>query len=424
MRFNTLASWLDWQSGLNLKEIDLGLDRVGAVWKTLSRGRSLPPVITVAGTNGKGSSVAMLESIYLASGYTTCVYTSPHLVHYNERVRLSGDMASDEQLMQAFERIDHARDGKPLTYFEYGTLSALLISLDEQPDVVILEVGLGGRLDAVNIVDADVALITSVDLDHTEWLGDTREAVAVEKAGVMRAGAPCVYASDNMPGSIASEAERMGASLRKAGTDFRFERGSDDWHWFSSTKSITGLPHPTLKGAHQYQNAAGVLEVIALLGDRLPVANGAVRSGLVDARAGGRFQLVRSGNDWVLDVAHNPAAVLTLKQNLQAMETAGLRVAVFTALKDKAVAEIVAIMAPLIDRWLIIGSQGERGQSGEQILTAVQDVIGSVSTVVDHDYGQAFSRARQLAGETGLVVCFGSFQLVGAAMSYLGKDAR
>ncbi|MDH5786629.1 MAG: Mur ligase family protein, partial [Chromatiales bacterium] len=269
MRFSTLDEWLSWQEQLHPVGIDLGLERPGKVLKTMGLEISGHLVITVAGTNGKGSSVALLESILLAAGYQVGCYTSPHLLRYNERIRLNGNEVSDAQLCESFERIDQARGATSLTYFEFGTLAAFDIFARSQLDVAVLEVGLGGRLDASNLLDADVALITAIDIDHAAWLGNDRETIAIEKGGIMRRGHPAVCSDPAVPQSLVELAAKTGAPLSQLGRDYRYGVDGDSWQWQGDGTSYGALPLPALRGKHQLQNAAGVLMALLQLSEKL-----------------------------------------------------------------------------------------------------------------------------------------------------------
>lgn len=329
MRFSSLHEWLDWQEGLHPSAIELGLERVTEVFNRLHPVLPSIPVITVAGTNGKGSSVALLESIYQNAGYQTAAYTSPHILRYNERIHLNGEEVADNFICEAFERIDQARLEKAeeisLTYFEFGSLAALDIFYRAKPDVIILEVGLGGRLDVVNIIDADVALITSIGIDHTGWLGHDRETIAVEKAGIMRENHPVIFSSPDMPKSIKQVADDKGAILYRRGKDFDWQSAYVDsgtpqsWNWTSDKKQRTALPLPAIRGRHQVDNAAGVLMVIECLADKLPVNQQQVKAGLLSALIAGRFQCLPATDPsaalHIHDVAHNADSMACLAES-------------------------------------------------------------------------------------------------------------
>jgi dihydrofolate synthase/folylpolyglutamate synthase len=422
MRFSSLAGWLDWQAGLNPREIELGLDRVAEVWAALGRPDLAAPVITIAGTNGKGSSVAFAEAVLRAAGYRTGGYTSPHLVRYNERVRVDGRMVDDTALCVAFERIDQVRGDIPLTYFEFGTLAALLIFADARLDAVILEVGLGGRLDAVNLIDPDVALITAIGLDHQEWLGDDLEQIAAEKAGILRAGRPAVFSGAEMPASIPRIASQLGAPLLAAGRDYRVTRHPDAWDLRSEQVDRLALPLPTMRGGFQLDNAAGVLVALDCLRDRLPLDQRAVRNGLLAARSPGRFEVRPGAPTWVLDVAHNPQAAAALDDMLGDVFTAGRRVAVCGMLRDKDAASLAEILAGRFDAWYLVDLSAQpRGLTDKELAARISPLLGDVAV---HQAGELEAVMAELSATLGpedMAVVFGSFLTVGAAIAWLDR---
>lgn len=422
MRFNTLQQWLDWQAELHPSEIELGLERVSTVWSQLHSKKFPVPVISVAGTNGKGSCVAMLESIARAAGYRTGCYTSPHLVRYNERIRIDGEEATDQQICSAFQRVDDARQTLPLTYFEFGTLAALDIFASAGLDLVILEVGLGGRLDAVNIIDPDVALITTVDIDHADWLGDTREAIGREKAGIMRPGVPAVCATPNPPDSVRKHAETIGARLYVAGEAFGVHQEEQGWSWWSQQRQRHSLPQPYLRGRFQLQNAAAVLMVFQALNTLLPVDQRAVRAGLQDVRVPGRFQVLARDPLVILDVAHNVEAATALASNLQDMYSSGNTCAVFAMLADKDLHQVVSVMKSRIDHWFCAPLSGPRALGADELATGLSSEGVSETTVTPcSTLGEAYDRARDCAGDGGRVIVFGSFLTVGGVLQLAGE---
>lgn len=346
----TLNDWLAHCERLHPKTIDMTLDRVAAVKARLGLVFDCP-VVVVAGTNGKGSTCAMLESIALQAGYRVGLYIKPHLVHFQERCRVGGAPVEAESLLPHFEAVEAARQGVTLTYFEFTTL-AILHRLQHEPlDFVILEVGLGGRLDAVNVIDADCAVITSIDLDHVEYLGPDRESIGREKAGVMRPGRPVVCSDPMPPASIAARAAELAADLRQLGRDFSFSGDRQQWQWSGRGKRFAGLAYPALRGVNQLLNAAGVLAAFEALHDRLPISAQAVRTGLALVELAGRFQVLPGQPAVVLDVAHNPHAIAALAQNLDQMGFFPRTHAVFGAMADKDLVAILARMAPLVDAW-------------------------------------------------------------------------
>ena len=425
MRFHSLAAWLDWQAGLSPKAIDLGLDRVRAVWERLGSPPLGGPVITVAGTNGKGSSVAFAEAILQAAGYRTGCYTSPHLVRYNERIRVDQAPVADAPICEAFERVDRARGDVRLTYFEFGTLAALLIFADAGLDAAVLEVGLGGRLDAVNLIDPDVALITGIGLDHQDWLGNDLESIGAEKAGIMRSARPCVFAGREMPNSIRNRANAIGAQLLVAGEDYRVERRQDGWDLLGAGTVRRSLPLPGMRGSVQVDNAAGVLVALDCLSGQLPLDQGAVRAGLLSARVGGRFEVRPGRPTWVLDVAHNPQAAAVLSGMLGDFFTPGRRIAVCGMLADKDAAGVAAALAGRFDAWYLVDLSAEpRGQSATRLAESIRPVAGAVPLHVASTIDQTLGAVAAQSGPDDLVVVFGSFLTVGGAMAWLDGAGR
>ena len=423
MRFDTLAAWLDWQARLHPKAIDMGLDRVRQVWQALGDRRFDYPVLTVAGTNGKGSSVAFAEAILQAGGYRTGCYTSPHLVRYNERIRIDQREVDDAALCRAFDAVDRARGDVPLTYFEFGTLAALLLFADAELDALVLEVGLGGRLDAVNLIDPTVALITSIGLDHQSWLGDDLEQIGAEKAGILRASRPAVYSGRDMPASIAARADALGADLAVAGVDYRVEQRAEGWELVGPDRVRRALPMPALRGPRQVDNAAGVLVALDALSEVLPLDQRAVRIGLLSARLPGRFEVRPGQPTWVLDVAHNPQSADVLDGLLGEFFVPGRRVAVFGALDDKDVAGIAAAVARRFDVWCLVDLSAQpRGMSATALVEALGSLIDESARITAGEPRDAFERAAALAEPDGMVVVFGSFLTVGAATEWLDRS--
>ena len=418
-RFNTLQDWLGWQETLHPTDIELGLERIASVFKRLHRDTFSCPVITLAGTNGKGSSLRMLESIYRADGYRVGAYSSPHLQRYNERIRLEGQEAQDAEIVAAFARIDAAREDISLTYFEFGTLAALDIFMRRQLDVVLLEVGLGGRLDAVNIIDADVAVLTAIGLDHTDWLGPDREAIGFEKAGILRPGRPAVCSDVDVPQSVLRHAAGLGSPLYRLGKEFDFERQAQDWRWHEQAGTGRVLPPPALRGAHQYRNAAGVIMAIELLQTRLPVSRAAMRTGLLDARLAGRFQVLNladSAASWIYDVAHNPDSVQQLAQLLKETGHRGRTRAILGMLADKDSAAALAHIASQIDDWHVVGLNTPRSEKPEKL----RDILLSLKAggVSSHGSVAEACRAIEESAQAGdRIVVFGSFYTVSEVMA-------
>ncbi|MFD0667048.1 bifunctional tetrahydrofolate synthase/dihydrofolate synthase [Ramlibacter sp. MAHUQ-53] len=416
----TLQDWLAHCERLHPKTIDMGLDRVREVAGRMAL-RFDCPVITVAGTNGKGSTCAMLEAIALESGWRTGVYTSPHLVHFEERCRLHGEICEPGELVPHFARVEKARQDVPLTYFEFTTLAILSLMATAGLDVAILEVGLGGRLDAVNVVDADCAIITSVDLDHMEFLGPDRETIGREKAGILRAGRPAVVSDPVPPQSVIDRANELGCDLWLLGRDFNFSGDKQQWAWAGRGRRYAGLAYPALRGANQLLNASGVLAALTALRERLPVTAQAVRNGLALVELPGRFQLVPGQPALVLDVAHNPHAVGALVANLDAMGFYPTTHFVFGAMADKDLDAMFRRLAPLADRWYFCDLPTARAETGAGLLARWQAVASSlppreVAASVHASPRAALEAAAAAADPADRIVVFGSFFTVGGIL--------
>ena len=418
---HTLADWLAYCEQLHPKAIDMGLERVRAVADRMALQLSCP-VITVAGTNGKGSTCAMLESILRQAGYRTGVYTSPHLVRFEERLRLLGDTVDASELIASFSCVARARslndDEISLTYFEFSTLAILDVMARSNLDVAILEVGLGGRLDAVNIIDADCAVITSIDLDHMELLGSTREAIGFEKAGIMRSGRPVVVSDPMPPQSVLVRAQELGADLWRFGVDFNVSGDKQQWAWAGRGRRYAGLAYPALRGANQLVNAAGVLAALTAMRDKLPVTAQAVRNGLAFVELPGRFQIIPGQPNLVLDVAHNPHAVAALAANLDAMGFFPTTHAVFGAMADKDLAAMLASVNPLIDKWYFTDLPTPRAASaaGLQAQWQAQNTRQDVTSAVFKTPMLALQSAIDAADPADRIIVFGSFYTVGGVL--------
>jgi dihydrofolate synthase / folylpolyglutamate synthase len=417
----TLAAWLGYLETLHPKAIALGLDRVEVVRAKMGV-RLDCPVVTVTGTNGKGSTCAMLEAVLGSAGYRTGLYTSPHLLRYNERVRIGGEPQDDAALVAAFSAVEDARGDVALTYFEYGTLAALFAFARGGLDVAILEVGLGGRLDAVNVVDADVAVVTTIDLDHMDYLGPTRAAIAYEKAGIFRAGRPVVCAEPDPPATLIDHARAIGAPVTLIGRDFGYVAEDRQWRYWGPGGERYGLPTPALRGAYQLANAAAALAVLGLLQDRLHVAAGAVRDGLCRVSLPGRFQVLAGRPAVVLDVAHNPHAARMLAATLGTMGYFPSTIAVFGMLADKDVRGVIDAVKARIDRWFVATLPGPRGASAEAIRTELlQAGIAPPAVRMFDDIDSACAAARGEVVEADRIVVFGSFLTVAAALAAATK---
>ena len=426
----TLADWLDHQQRVHPHAIELGLDRVREVWRRLGAPAPAPLVITVGGTNGKGSTVAFLEAMLAADGRRVGAYTSPHLLRYNERVRVGGGDVGDATLIDAFERIEAACgpdsvEPIALTWFEYGTLAALWIFAHASLDVALLEVGLGGRLDAVNLVDADLAIVTTIDLDHQDWLGPDRDSIGREKAGIFRAGKPAIVGETDPPQGLLAAAVASGASLRVAGRDFRIERhaGQAGWCWRGNGIELD-LPLPTLAAPCQLANAGAAIAALAALRDRLGWNPEAIVHGVKAARIGARLQRFAGEPELIVDVAHNPQAARALAGWLRVTPGTGRTLAVFGALGDKDVDGIVAALAGLIDAWYPAGLDRESPRGlGAEVLHArlVAAVVGASVTDAHAGVAEALAAAQGAARPGDRVLAFGSFFVAAAALDYAGE---
>jgi dihydrofolate synthase/folylpolyglutamate synthase len=384
----------------------------------LGRPRPAAGVITVSGTNGKGSTVAMLETILRGAGYRVGAYTSPHLMRYNERIRIDGRAVTDDELCAAFERIESARGEVALTYFEFGTLAAFDLMQRARLDIAVLEVGMGGRLDAVNAVDADVAIVTTIDIDHSAWLGTTRAAIAREKAGIFRAGRPAICADPNPPSTLVDYAAEIGAPLLVRERDFSATPDPNGWTWRSGNQVRSGLPYPALRGDYQLHNAAAVLMALETLRDRFPVSQAQIRDGLLQAVVPGRFQVLPGRPLRVLDVAHNPQAAAALAATLKQQPVAGRTLAVFGMLADKDIAAVVRPLQPLIDEWHLASLPTARGATASQLKAALA-AAGVPAAQEFDDVPSAYAAALRAATDADRIVIFGSFHTVGDILATL-----
>jgi len=410
----TLYEWLKHLESLHPKNIALGLERVAEVKQRLQLDAAFP-IIVVGGTNGKGSVCAMLEAMLHAAGYRVGCYTSPHLIDYNERVRVAKHPVSDAELCASFEQIERVRGDIPLTYFEFGTLAAMQCFISHDIDVAILEVGLGGRLDAVNVFDSDCAVVTSIDIDHTDYLGDTRELIAFEKAGIFRAGKTAVFGDTDMPDAIARQAQKVGAQLWCLGQQFNFQAGELQWDYQGQGKR-SSLPFPALRGVFQLNNASTVLAVLEALKERLPVDMGAVRRGLMEVELAGRFQVVPGKPALILDVAHNPHAARSLARTLASMQSCPKTYAVFAMLKDKDMAGVVRELIGQVDVWLVAGIAAPRGATAEELNQVVQQELIDGEVLTFATITDALHHACKEADENDRIIAFGSFYTVAEAM--------
>lgn len=412
---SSLAEWLARIERLHPATIAMGLERVAAVRDRLHLSPSFP-LIVVGGTNGKGSICAMLESIYVKAGFSTGLYTSPHLLRYNERVRVDGREVGDAELVDAFAQVDAARADIPLTYFEFGTLAAQVVFCRRGVDVAILEVGLGGRLDAVNAFEPACSVVASVSIDHVDYLGPDRESIGFEKAGIFRNARPALCADHDPPASLLAHAASIGADLYLIDRDYGYTRTNDDWRFWSLAGNRHALPHPALRGSYQLDNAATALQCVHLLHDRLPVDMGALRDGLVGARLPARFQVLPARPIVILDVAHNAAAAQALAATLGAMPGAGKTFAVFAALADKPVEEICLALANQIEHWFVCGLAVPRAAGAGEISQRMHKANGRVRIDVCADVASGLAAAQEVAGDNDRILVFGSFYTVSDAL--------
>ena len=416
---STLAEWLTLLETRHTKSIDMGLERVGKVKEQLDI-RFDCPVITVAGTNGKGSTCAMLESVLMRAGYRVGLYIKPHFLHFNERARVEGIPASDAALVAAFQAVEEKRGDISLTYFEFTTLAIMKLLADAKMDVVILEVGLGGRLDAVNVIDADVGIVTSIDIDHTEYLGTTREEIGFEKAGIFRAGRTAICSDPVPPQSLIDHANAIGADLWIMGRDFNYSGDKQQWNYGGRSQRRNSLAYPSLRGANQILNACAVLAALEALKLELPVGAQEVRTGLVTVELPGRFQVLPGRPTVILDVAHNPHAASALNQNLGNMGFHPYTYAVFGSMHDKDIDGVIAAMSEHVDHWCLTDLPSARAASASELAAKVQIVQeekAERSINIFQDPAAAYANAVSRAGENDRIVVFGSFLTVAGVMA-------
>ena len=451
MRFNNLNDWLTWQESLNPREIELGLERVSAVSKQAGHTSTFNcPLITVAGTNGKGSVVAMLEAMAMSAGLNVCSYTSPHLFQYNERIKINSQPVSDDELCAAFERLDQARGDYPLTYFEFGTLAAIDLFYKQQLDLVILEVGLGGRLDAVNIMDADVSILTSVAIDHIDWLGDDRETIGYEKAGVFRSGKPVICGDRKVPSSVSSYAEQLDCELKQLGRDYDISvnETTGQWHLHSAIADLSDIDAPSLSGYFQYENAAAALMALLTLKAKGLLASAqsnnsfedAIIDGLQSIKLSGRFQKVNELPLVLVDVAHNLQAAQALVSQLKATRSDTTKTwAILAMLSDKDVNGVIEQVSSEIDHWCFAGLESvSRGMSVNDFSILLPDILISNDLIGKtkatnqckmfpavamqaSSVTAACEKVLTMVNEGDRIIIFGSFYTVAEAMQFFDK---
>ncbi|UCC13679.1 MAG: bifunctional tetrahydrofolate synthase/dihydrofolate synthase [Gammaproteobacteria bacterium] len=417
MRPRDLESWLRWQESLHPRDIELGLERLRPVYSRLPGLAVTSRVISVAGTNGKGTCVAVIEAVAIASGLRVATYTSPHLYRYNERIRIDGQPVDDDRLVGAFEAVERARRGTPLTYFEFGTLAALEIFAAESPDLVVLEVGMGGRLDAVNIVDADVAVITSIGLDHQAWLGFDRESIANEKAGILRSKRAVVIGDPDPPETLLSRAGALGAPVYSYQEQWWIEPHADVWHLSGVVGGIDSLPYGSLRGV-LIRNAGCALQALALIDSDMLASEAGVRRAIHQLELPGRMQIVPGDVEWIVDLAHNPEGAGALAAILASRTSAGTSRAVFGMLADKDIGGVVKELASVVDEWFLSGIQDGRGASVDEVAAQVAAAGGRRIEACD-TVEQACRRAASASTVGDRVIAFGSFHIVGPALEWL-----
>ncbi|MFK5970934.1 MAG: bifunctional tetrahydrofolate synthase/dihydrofolate synthase [Candidatus Marithrix sp.] len=410
-----LTEWLNWQSSLHPSKIELGLNRVRTVAERLNLLTPNFPIVIVAGTNGKGSSVTLLDAMLTANNMRVGRYTSPHLLHYNERICIARTEASDVQICQAFTTIETVRAEISLTFFEFATLAAMVLFKQNKVDIAILEVGLGGRLDAVNIFDADVALITTIDIDHSDWLGDNREAIGLEKAGILRAKKPAVCSDPNPPQSIIQHAKQLATELYCIQNDFTYQKTKDGWNWQTDNDPIIDLPKPNLRGDFQLQNAAGVLMVLKLL--QLPI----IPSGLTNAYIPGRFQILSGAVTRIFDVAHNPIGAKILSATLQEYPSKGKTYIVLGMLEKKDIASFVNIMQDSSTDWHIAPLNTPNTATTQRLTDnlTTNNNITTYSSII-----KAYNNVLSIAKNGDRILITGSFYTVAEVLSTIKWESK
>lgn len=420
---STLPQWLSYLEQLHQQEIDLGLERIKQVASQLDIDWDSVKIV-VGGTNGKGSTCAMLEAIYLAAGYQVGLYTSPHLIRFNERIRINGQQASDEQIVEQLALIEAQRGDISLTYFEYTTLAAILLFKAHGIQVAIFEVGLGGRLDAVNIIDADCSIVTSIAVDHSDYLGDDREQIAWEKAHIYCSGRPAICADPQPPQRLIDYANEISADLQLFGRDFNYQGDKVQWTFIGANQRRNALAYPSLRGANQLINAAAALAAIEALRLKAPVPNQSIRQGLLQVDLPGRFQILPGQPTTVLDVAHNPHAAAVLQHNLHAMSYFPYTTAVFAMLNDKDVDEVIKSLSKSIDYWYCATLEGARGLSGQALADRISTLLppdsdGLPQVAVFDTPREAYEAAKQRSEPEDRIVVFGSFLTIADVLAHL-----
>ena len=413
-----LTDWLGYIESIHPSTIDLTLERIKIVIERLNLDISFP-ILTVGGTNGKGSTCSILESIYREAGYKVACYTSPHFLNFNERIKIQTLAVSDEVICEAFSRIESAREDVTLTYFEYGTIAAMIIFSEAHVDVAILEVGLGGRLDAVNVFDADCAIVTTVDLDHMDYLGHTREAIGFEKAGIYRTEKTSICGDFDPPQSLIMHAELIHADLKIIGKDFGYEAHHDSFDFLIDSTFVMNLPLPKLQGDFQLANATNALMAVKAMEDKLPLTEISIQKGITLTLLPGRFQEVKKMPSLILDVAHNPQAARSLSHNLKTHVVPGKTIAVFSILKDKDIFGVINELNLDIDDWFIAEIQNERAASIENISNTIQKINLSAHIEAFKNIQEAYQFASKEVTRNDRIIVFGSFFTVADIMKII-----
>jgi len=411
----SLKDWLGYIESIHLSTIDLTLERIKVVVERLNLDISFS-IITVGGTNGKGSTCAILESIYKEAGYKVGCYTSPHFLHFNERIKIQANPVSDDLICEAFTKIESIRKEISLTYFEYGTIAAMIIFADADLDIAILEVGLGGRLDAVNVFDSDCAIVTSIDLDHMDYLGHTREAIGFEKAGIYRANKIAICGDFDPPQSLIKYCESIHAELKMIGKDFAYEAHHDSFDFSIESSFVMNIILPKLQGDFQLANASSALMAVKIMEDQLPLTETSIQQGIASALLPGRFQEVKINPSLILDVAHNPHAAKSLRDNLRTHSVSGKTIAVFSILRDKDILGVVAAVSLDIDAWYIAEIENERAANIDTICKAIQKVNPSAHIVTFKNIQEAYQFASNEVERNDRIIAFGSFYTVADIM--------
>ncbi len=415
----SLSEWLTWQEALNPHEIDLGLERVRRVVERLALTRPATAVFAVGGTNGKGSTVGFIERLCAANGLSTAAYTSPHLVRYNERMRLNGNEVSDAWLIEQFEAVDEARGDTPLTFFEFGTLAALHGFSRSRVDTWILEIGLGGRLDAVNVIDPDISVVTTIALEHQEWLGDTIDLIAAEKGGILRQGCPAFYGDEPVPDGLRQTAKAIGAHLSCCGVEFEYTVDSGNtWSWRGATTALDALSQPGMVDSAQMRNVSLAMAAVEACGPDL-LNRAAVEQALAAPRPPGRFQVIDRDRQWIVDVAHNPQAAGVLRRRLLDLGDDRPLTVVIGLLADKQVDGFVMELADLATRWLVCSADVARGCDAEELAEAIK-LAGGQDVTAAGTPEQAFDAAWKISQPGERILVTGSFYIAGPALSWLG----